>query len=372
MRGNMGVGFMNLLKENKGIVISGIILVLLSVSFTGAINFSHFHSGSISELVVYFIRVILRIGISIGVFAFAYKYGREFVLKYGWIFIPIGIGVSTLCEGGGYINIFNYGIELAPLTNTLAIVGFASYFYKYCTKSIIHTIIFWMSSFIFLVALEQNYLTLILFAMIGMILISARKNNLISKKSVWILNIVLYVTLTLRAINITLMGIADLTNLFYDSSYMAFIARSTYMKIKWFGAAVEPWLIGGDVAYYKLLWIFGLFGIVAGMVVFVTLAAFTFFVFKKCFKNVKTDAMPIAYATASILLVRFVVSMLTNFGIVLDGLFAPIPILSDGICGYIAIFALVGLLLSKNEEGTNDGIDKELTDMLDKKTLSIL
>lgn len=145
------------------------------------------------------------------------------------------------------------------------------------------------------------------------------------------------------------MGIADLTNLFYDSSYMAFIARCTYMQIKWFGAAVEPWLIGGDVAYYNLLWIFGLFGIVAGVVVFVTLAAFTFFVCKKCFKNVLTDTTPIAYGTASILLVRFVVSMLTNFGIVLDGLFAPIPILSDGTCGYIAIFALGGLLLSKNE-----------------------
>jgi hypothetical protein len=43
------------------------------------------------------------------------------------------------------------------------------------------------------------------------------------------------------------MGIAELTNLFYDSSYMSFIARVTFMKTKWFGAAVEPWLIGGDV-----------------------------------------------------------------------------------------------------------------------------
>ena len=355
----------DVIKKHKGIAISGLLLILLSFGFTAVINFSHFYDGNMSGITGYFIRTIARLGISVGIFALAYKYGRGFVLKYGWIFIPVGILFSALYSGGGYINIFNYGIELAPLTNTLAIVGFASYFYKYCTKSIIHTIIFWMSNFIFLVALEQNYLTLILFAMIGMILISARKNNLISKKSVWILNIVLYVALTLRAINITLMGIADLTNLFYDSSYMAFIARCTYMKMKWFGAAVEPWLIGGDVAYYKLLWIFGLFGIVAGVVVFTTFAAFTFFVCKKCFKNVKTDAMPIAYATASILLVRFIVSMLTNFGIVLDGLFAPIPILSDGTCGYIAIFVLVGLLLSKTEGGIDDGINKNkrLTDM---------
>ncbi|MBR3995589.1 MAG: hypothetical protein IKI97_09960 [Clostridia bacterium] len=363
-----------MLKKNNGIVISGILLILLSIGFTAIINFTHFYDGNMSEITGYFIRTIARLGISIGIFALAYKYGRGFVLKYGWIFIPVGIIFSAFYEGGGYIDVFNYSIELASLTNTLAIVGFATYFYKYCTKSIIHTIIFWISNFVFLIALEQNYLTLILFAMIGMMLISARKNKLIRKKIIWILNIVFYVILFLRTLNITLIGITELSNLFYDSSYMSFISRVTFMKAKWFGAAVEPWLIGGDVAYYKLLWVFGLFGIAAGVMVFVALTAFTFFVCKKCFKNVLTDTAPIAYATASILLVRFVVSVLTNFGIVLDGLFAPIPILSDGICGYIAIFALVGLLLSKDEKGTNDGIDKnkEFVGVSSKKTLSIL
>jgi len=337
------------IRKNKGIAVSGLLLILLSVGFTSVINFSHFYDGNMSEMISYFIKTIIRIAISTVAFVLACKYGRGFVLKYGWIFIPVGILFSALYEGGGYIYVFNYGIELASLSNTLAFVGFATYFYKCCTKSIIHTIIFWISGFIFLIALEQNYLTLILFVMVGLILISARKNKLISKKSVWILNIVLYVVLIFRTINITLIGIVNLTNLFYDSSYMSFIARVTFMKTKWFGAAVEPWLIGGDVAYYKLLWIFGLFGIVAGLVVFAALAAFTFFVCRKCFKNVLTDSTPIAYATASILLVRFIVSMLTNFGIVLDGLFAPIPILSDGTCGYIAIFVLLGLIVGKEK-----------------------
>ena len=72
-------------QKNKGIIISGIILVLLSISFTAAINFRFFYSGNISELVAYFIRGILRLAISTGAFALAYKYGRGFVLKYGWI-----------------------------------------------------------------------------------------------------------------------------------------------------------------------------------------------------------------------------------------------------------------------------------------------
>ena len=337
------------IRKNKGIVVSGLLLILLSVVFTSAISLKFFYDGNMSEITGYFVRTIFRLGISVGAFAFAYKYGRGFVMKYGWIFIPVGILFSSLYESGGYINVFNYSIELASLTNTLAYVGFAIYFYKYCTKSIIHTLIFWISGFIFLIALEQNYLTLILFVMVGLMLISARKNKLISKKSVRILNIVLYVVLILCTINITLIGIAELTNLFYDSSYMAFVARFTYTGIRWFGAAVEPFLIGGDVAYYKLLWIFGLFGVVAGVVVFVALTAFTFFVCKKCLKNVLTDATPIAYATASILLVRFVVSMLSNFGIVLYSIFAPIPILSDATCGYIAIFVLLGLIIGKEK-----------------------
>ena len=137
------------------------------------------------------------------------------------------------------------------------------------------------------------------------------------------------------------------------------------MKIKWFGQAVEPWLIGGDVECYKLLCIFGLFGIVAGAVVFIVLTSFVFFVCKKCFKNIFTDTTSIACATASILLVRFILSMLMNFGIVIEGLFSPIPILSDGVCGYAAIFVLVGLLLSKTEGGTSNGTDKNkrITDM---------
>lgn len=342
------------IKKNKDIIISGILLLVLSVCFTAIINFTCFYDGSISEITGYFIRTVIRIGISTVSFVLTYKYGRSFILKYGWNFIPIGILSSALYNCGGYINIFNYNIELASLTNTLAIVGFATYFYKHCTDSIIHTIIFWISGFIFLIVLEQNYLTLILFVTVGLMLISARKNKLIGKKSVWILNIALYAALIFRTVNIILTGIVKLTHLFYDSSYMAFNARCTYMKIKWFGAAAEPWLTGGDVAYYKLLWIFGLFGIVAGAVAFVALTSFTFFVCKKCLKNVLTDITPIACATVSIFLVRFVVSMLTNFGIVLDGLFAPIPILSDGTCGYIAIFVLVGLLISKSEELFND------------------
>ena len=91
------------IKKNKGIVISGIILVLLSISFAAAIYFRFFYSGNISELVAYFIRGILRLAISTATFVFAYKYGRGFVLKYGWVFIPVGILFSALYEGGGFL-----------------------------------------------------------------------------------------------------------------------------------------------------------------------------------------------------------------------------------------------------------------------------
>ena len=102
-------------KENKGIVISGILIVLLSVCFDALIDFSHFYNGNASEIAGYIIKTMILLGAGAAAFAFAYKYGRSFVLKYGWIFIPAGLLSSHFYNGGGYIDIFNYSIEIASI-----------------------------------------------------------------------------------------------------------------------------------------------------------------------------------------------------------------------------------------------------------------
>lgn len=339
---------MKLFKENKGIMISGCLLVLLAVCFTSLISYRYSYNGDISLMTGYFGRVIIRLCLSVGAFILAYKYGKKVMPKYGWLFIPIGIAVA-LFSNDGYIYLFDYGIDIAPLTNTLAVLGLALYFYKHSVKSVLHTILFWISGFLFLLAAEKGYFVITLMVMVGFMLVSTYKNKLIGEKAIWILNLVLYAVLFAWTVKIMVTGIIKLTNLFYDTGYMAAVARNVFANIKWFGAGIEPQRIGGAVSDYKLLWIFGLFGIVAGVVVFATLSAFTFFVCKKCFKNVLTDTTPIAFATVSILLVKLIISMLTNFGIVLGGLFAPIPILSDGTCGYMAIFALLGLIVGKEK-----------------------
>lgn len=338
---------MKIFKENKGIIISTILLVLLSVGFTAVINFNHYYDGNAAEMAAYFIKTIVSLGICTGVFTLAYKYGRDFVLKYGWIFVPAGIILFSFVDAQGYIDIFGYSIEIVTLTSTLSFLGLATYFYRYCLKSVIHTIVFWIVSFVFLIVSERGYLTLVLFVMMGLMLIVAKKNKLISKKSVWILNIVLYIMLMLRTLNIILMGIVWLKDVFYDNGAMPYITRGIIDKIKWLGAEAGLWLVGGDVEYYKLLCIFGLVGAVAGSAILAALTVFVYFVSQKCIKSALTSTMPIACATVSTILVRFILSMLTNCGIVIYRLFAPIPILSDGLCGYIAIFIMLGLLLSK-------------------------
>lgn len=332
---------MKIFKENKGIMLSGCLLILLSLCFTSLIGYRYLYDGNISLMTGYFGRVIIRLCLSVGAFALAYKYGKNVMLKYGCLFIPVGIA-AALYSTGRDIHIWGYGLDISPLTNTLAVVGLALYFYKYGVKSVLHTALFWLSGVLFLLAAEKEYFVIILMVMTGFMLVSAYKNKLIDKKTVWILNLALYAVLLACAVKIAVIGIVEFKNLFYDTGYMAATARNVFANIKLFGTGIAPQGIGGDVSDYTLLWIFGLYGIAAGAAVFVSLTAFIFFV---CKKITWKDATPTACAVASILLVRYVISMLANFGIVLGRLYAPIPFLSDGMWGYVAIFMLIGMIV---------------------------
>lgn len=337
---------MKLFKENKGIMISGCLLILLSLCFTSLISYRYSYDGNISLMTGYFGRVIIKFCLSVGSFVLAYKYGRKVTLKYGWTFIVLGIA-TALCsiDRDSYV----LGIDIKPLTNTLTALGLASHFYKHGVKSVLHTVLFWVLGFLFLLATETEYFVIVATVMVGFMLVSAYKNKIIEKKVIWILNLALYTVLLDWTVKITVIGIVELKNLFYDTGYMASVARNVFANIKWFGTGIAPKRIGGAVADYKLLWIFGLYGIAAGAAVLVSLTAFIFFVCKKSFKITLTGTTPIACAATSILLVRYVISMLNNFGIVLGRLHAPIPLLSDGMWGYVAIFMLIGIIVGKNQ-----------------------
>lgn len=339
---------MEIFKENKGIMISGFLLILLSACFSSLIGYSYSYNGNISLMTGYFGTVIIRFFLSVDVFILAFKYGRKVILKYGWLFILIGIAAASVSTDG-YVYLFNCGIDIEPLTSALTVLGAASYFYKCGVKSALHTMLFWLSGFLFLLAAEEGYLVITLTVMAGFMLFSAYKNKLIKKKAVWILNLALYAVLLALTVKITAMGIIELTNLFYDTGYMASAVRNVYANIKWFGAGVTPKMIGGAVSDYKLLWIFGLYGIAAGAAVFASLTVFIFFVCKKCFKITLTDATPLSYAVASIFFVKYVISMLTDFGIVLGRLYAPMPFLSDGTLGYVVAFILIGMIIGKEK-----------------------
>lgn len=337
---------MKIFKENKGIMLSACLLILLSICFTSLIDYRYSYDGDISLMTGYFERMIIRICLSVGAFVLAYKHGKKIIPKYGWLFIPIGIAIAAFSDDG-YIYLFDCGIDIAPLTNTLFVLELALYFYKYSVKSVSHTVLFWLSGFLFLLIAKEEYIFISLTIMVGFMLVSAYKNKIIVKNVIWILNFALYAVLLARTVKITVIGIVEFKNLFYDTGYMASAARNVFENIKWFGAGVAPKRIGGALSDYKLLWIFGLFGIAAGATVLVSLTAFIFFVCKRSFKIALNDATPIAYATASILFVRYVISMLTNFGVVMGRIYAPIPFLSDGTCGYVVIFMLIGMLVNK-------------------------
>lgn len=51
----------DVIKKHKGIVISGLLLILLSFGFTSVINFCHFYDGNMSKMILYFIKIIICI-----------------------------------------------------------------------------------------------------------------------------------------------------------------------------------------------------------------------------------------------------------------------------------------------------------------------
>lgn len=116
---------MKIFKENKGIMISGCLLVLLAVCFTSLISYRYSYDGNISLMTGYLGWVIIRFCLSVGAFVLAYKYGRKVILKYGWAFIVLGIATALYSI---VRDIYVLGIDIKPLTNTLTALGLASYF----------------------------------------------------------------------------------------------------------------------------------------------------------------------------------------------------------------------------------------------------
>lgn len=329
---------MKVFKENKGIMISGCLLVLLSVCFMLMISCELYYDGNIALMSGYFIRTAFRLCVSAAVFALAYRYGEKFALEYGRVLIPIGIAAALLKA--------RWSIDILPLTNTFAVLGFAVYFYKYCVKSAAHTVLLWLSLLLFLSATESGYLSVTLTVMLGFALVSVHRNGIGGKK-VMILNLLLYAVLLLQSAKIAVTGITQFIKMFYSEGYMAAQIRDMFGNVKLFGAVEPIGAMGGNAADYSLARIFGLYGIAAGTAVLTVLTAFVFLVCRKGFGRTLTDKTPVACAAASILVVRYVLSVSANFGLVLDGLFAPIPILSDGLCGYVAIFTMIGIISGK-------------------------
>ena len=108
--------------------------------------------------------------------------------------------------------------------------------------------------------------------------------------------------------------------------------------------------VSGEVANYKLLWIFDCFGCIIGVTVAVMLTIFVALLVIKSICKMKSEEQPFLMVMSIVLIVRYIISMLTNFGIVLYGINAPIPILSDGLCGYAVVAILIGLIIGSCEE----------------------
>lgn len=128
---------------------------------------------------------------------------------------------------------------------------------------------------------------------------------------------------------------------------MAAITRNVYKSAKLFGMA-ENVNIKANMSDYALMNIFGSFGYIIGTAVFAVLTVFAAVFIIKSIRLARSERNMIFAVPAVVIGVRYIFSMLTNFGVVIYGFSASVPMLSDGICGYAVIAFMIGVILNSD------------------------
>ena len=103
---------------------------------------------------------------------------------------------------------------------------------------------------------------------------------------------------------------------------------------------------------YNLIRIFGFFGYVTGIIIFAILTAFIASICIRSYKN-KGKLQPADITAVTILILRYISSLLINCGILFGRIDVKIPVLSDGAVGYLLIGILLGAILSEADSKRN-------------------
>ena len=281
-------------------------------------------------------KAVLFLALGIVGYIIASKYGNRIIEKYGWIFGVVGC-IMLLCER--YLSNVGLFKGLVLLTNPIAIIGVATFvFNSLKNKSWTNWAVSVLPVAMFV--LFDHVWRIILIAIFTMMILFAIKEKYQNKAI-----LVLYSLLVLVGVYTVLVYLvpacSGLSSQMHEKGYMANVISEGLKSARLFGNA--PVLADGDRQIFMLYHIIMNWGyFISGMMV-VLIGLLEAMIFISAHKTKNTAHKFTVYSVFLLLLVNTVISLLTNFGIVIDGFFPLMPIVSLSFFEAISVFTMAGI-----------------------------
>ena len=282
-------------------------------------------------------KAVLFLVLGIAGYIIASKYSNRIIEKYGWIFGVVGI-IMLLCER--YCSSVSLFKGLVLLTNPIAIIGIAAFIFNSLKNN---SWINWAVSLlpIAMFAVFDNVWRIILIAVFTMMILFAIKEKYPNKGI-----LVVYSLLVLVGVYTVLIYIvpacSSLSYQMHNNGYMANAISEGLKAAKLFGKASVS--ADGERQTFMLYHIIMNWGYFAAGIMIALIAALEVLI---CISAHKTENIAykfMAYSVFMLLLINIVISLLTNFGIVINGFFALMPIVSMNFVEAVSVFTMAGII----------------------------
>lgn len=284
---------------------------------------------------------VLKVAVLVGGVILSFVITAMFSSKFSGIFAMI-CTVNTVLfscsvfdsEGWFYCSLF------------AAVIMLMFYYKNACIYSAGHTVFYYILLTALTVTIAIQDMIEIFVILITAVVIFAVNRNEISSKSALVINYVFSVLAIIAVICLFVEGM--------DSYFgVKFVEGDSYhpellfLTTKPFGEAEYYPYMMEESSIYNLAKIFGYYGYVAGtaMCVVITFFALSFFV--KCFGSNKNPC-PTKILAAMMISVRCIAGFFENFSLS-GSMYVRIPVLSDGIAGYLLVGIMLGFMLMSDE-----------------------
>lgn len=285
-------------------------------------------------------KTVLFLALGIAGYVLTAKYGKKIFLKYGWI-IGVLDCILLICEryfiSNGIIR------SCILLVEPIAIIGTAGFTYGNLSKK---SYINWLTALlpILMFCFTDNVTGLILTAVYALMIFFSFKAKL-SDKGILILYSLLVFAGIAMLLKLLVVSCADIGYQIHNRGHMANVISEGLPSAKLFGKAAV--LADGERKTYIIYHIIMNFGYFAAAVVLILTGMLEAIAFKSAYSAQDDIQKFTAYSVFVLLLVKSIVSLLTNFGIVLNGFFTFFPIVSFALFEAISIFTMAGILSIK-------------------------